>query len=275
MPIPTDTPAYRDLSDWVVLKILDAIKGGDIKPGERLVEHEVGTRFGVSRAPVRDAFHKLEKLEVVERARPRGVQVRSWTAEDAAEIYLIMDALILLSVQLAIPRLRSEDIAALDKIVAEARLAIETGGIDTARQIFLDLEFHSVVTRATGRRRLAELMDVLGLPITLYTQDSPSHLEPRMWLRIHAELLDCLRRRDVDGAVTSVLRNAHESEIIFLRGLEADGAWHDPLLANERGPGADPGPDPDPNRSADGDRRTVHATGKRRVAQHAPVAPKS
>lgn len=234
MPLPTPkAPTYRDLSDWVVLQILDAIRNGTIEPGERLVEREVAERFGVSRAPVRDAFHKLERLDVVERVRPRGVRVREWTAEDAAEVYLMMDALILMSVRLATDRLRADEIEALADIIAEVRAADTADSLDPAMLVRSDQRFHAIVAAATGRRRLASMMESLALPISLYSVSPRSHLEARGWLRMHEELLEHLERRDVDGAVACVLRNAEESELTFMQALQATTSWHDPLLETD------------------------------------------
>lgn len=79
MPVPSDAPAYRGLSEWVALKLLDAVKRGAIAAGEQLVERDVATRLGVSRAPVRDAFQRLERLGVAERDQARNLRVRQWT----------------------------------------------------------------------------------------------------------------------------------------------------------------------------------------------------
>ena len=107
-------PDYRGLSEWVVLKVIDAVRKGAFVPGERLLEEDLARRYGVSRAPVRDAIHRLENLGVVQRRQPRGVYVTHWTPDDRAEVLAIADALILASVQLAIHRLTQEDFQALD-----------------------------------------------------------------------------------------------------------------------------------------------------------------
>src|ERR1017187_3650630 len=49
-------PVYRALTDWVVLKILEGVRKGDLVPDQRLSEEDLAQRFDVSRAPVRDAL---------------------------------------------------------------------------------------------------------------------------------------------------------------------------------------------------------------------------
>jgi len=42
------SPTYRDLSDWVVLKVFDGVRKGSFPPGQRLHEEELARLFKVS-----------------------------------------------------------------------------------------------------------------------------------------------------------------------------------------------------------------------------------
>jgi len=53
-----------------------AIVDGDLLPGERLLEEELGARFGLGRAAVRMALVRLEHDGLVERERHRGARIR-------------------------------------------------------------------------------------------------------------------------------------------------------------------------------------------------------
>ena len=125
MPLPSTTPQYRDLSEFVVLGLLDAIRSGTIQIGERLVERDIGERLNVSRAPVRVALQRLEKLGIIEREVARGFRVRQWSQRDAVEIFLLLDSLILLSVYLSVGRLRPEDVVELDSNIEQTRINSE------------------------------------------------------------------------------------------------------------------------------------------------------
>lgn len=60
---PTPGPAARpSVTDQVFDPLHDRIIELDLPPGTRLSEIEVAKQFGVSRQPVRDAFHRLSKL---------------------------------------------------------------------------------------------------------------------------------------------------------------------------------------------------------------------
>jgi DNA-binding GntR family transcriptional regulator len=214
------SPAYRHLSDWVVLKVLDGVRKGVFMPGQRLTGEELARTFQVSRAPVRDAMHILEQLGVIERRRPRGTYVRAWTDKDRAEILFILDALIVLSVELSVGRLTADDFAQLDQIIAETRAGGEAP--DEQTQIERDANFHRIIARASGNRRLVELMDQLMLPLQIYAKESHDYFQRDFWLRLHSSLLEALRTGDLDTAVTVSLRNTRESQKVLLRQTFTD-----------------------------------------------------
>lgn len=209
-------PVYRALTDWVVLKILDGVKKGEFVPDQRLSEEDLARRFDVSRAPVRDALHRLEQIGVVERRPPRGLYVRTWTAEDHAEVLALVDALNLLAVQLSFGRLTEADFAQLEKIVEDAKLASDEGIEADRRQIQRDADFHLIIARASGNRRLVELMERLMLPCVLYVTEAHDYLQRDFWVSMHGSLLQSLRSGNLQTAETRSISNAREiREIMF------------------------------------------------------------
>ncbi|HEX5079578.1 MAG TPA: GntR family transcriptional regulator [Geminicoccaceae bacterium] len=234
LALQPDTPDYRDLSEWVAVKIMNGIRDGDIVPGERLVEHDVAARLGVSRAPVRDALRRLEVLGVVVRRAPRGYFVQTWTERDAMEILLLLDAVINLSVRLAIGRLSAADFAQLEQALAQTRQLVDVGCHDPRRYWPIDMRFHRVIAQASGHRRLLDLIEHLTLPIELTPKSFIFRDDPGFALRQHSALLEALKTNDRDAALACVGRNAREREDEFLREFFArlDGA--EPPIAPSR-----------------------------------------
>ena len=66
--------------------IREAILSGRFPPEHMLGENALATEFGVSRTPVREALHRLEIEQLVERV-PRGVRVRASSPEEILDIY--------------------------------------------------------------------------------------------------------------------------------------------------------------------------------------------
>ena len=210
-------PVYCALTDWVVLKILDGVKRGEFLPDRRLSEEDLARRFEVSRAPIRDALHRLEQIGVVERRPPRGLYVRAWTTEDRAEVLALIDALNLLAVQLSVGRLSEDEIAQLELIVDEAKQATDEGIEADRKQIQRDADFHLIIARATGNRRLVELMERLMLPCVLYVTEAHDYLLRDFWVNIHESLLEALRSGDVQAAETKSISNARQIRQVMFK----------------------------------------------------------
>lgn len=165
---------------------------------------------------MRDALHRLEGIGVVERKHPRGICVRSWTDHDAVEILYLMDALIFLSVKLAVGRLTEEDFERLEQILLDTRRNSESEAVDRSLQLALDLEFHRVIAKATGHARLIEQLDELTLPLDLWPKVFLRRILPDFSFRQHTELLAALRSGDRKEAVDCVVRHQQETEALEL-----------------------------------------------------------
>ena len=61
----------KPLGEHVFDNLKQAIIKGHISPGEWLVESHIADMLGISRTPVREAIHKLERERLIER-QPRG-----------------------------------------------------------------------------------------------------------------------------------------------------------------------------------------------------------
>ena len=61
----------KSLGQYVFESLKQAIVRGDIAPGDWLVESHIAEVLGISRTPVREAIHKLERERLIER-QPRG-----------------------------------------------------------------------------------------------------------------------------------------------------------------------------------------------------------
>jgi DNA-binding GntR family transcriptional regulator len=238
----SEKPVYRALTDWVVLRILEGVKKGEFVPNQRLSEEDLARRFDVSRAPVRDALHRLEQIGVVERRPPRGLYLRTWTTADHAEVLALVDALNLLAVQLSFGKLTDDDFAQLEKIVEDAKQSTDSGIDADRKQIQRDADFHLIVARATGNRRLVELMERLMLPCVLYVNEAHDYLQREFWVNIHRSLLEALRSGNLESAETRSISNARViREIMFKHNSHGPSESASQSVAGDRS-GSEPPP---------------------------------
>jgi DNA-binding GntR family transcriptional regulator len=218
MPIPEVSPEYRSLSDWIVLKVLEAIRNGEIKSGEALVERKLADTLSLSRAPVRDAIHKLERLDVVERIGPRAF-IKTWTDADVVETLQLLDALIAYSIQLSIGLLKPEDFNELEKIISETKSSIAQNSNNIKEQISLDFKFHLTIAKACQQKRLVTLIENLWLPMELYMETFLSGVGRDFSLHTHEELLEALKHGDMELALKCAKRTTDMSQKVILEAL--------------------------------------------------------
>ena len=64
-PLLTDLhpPERRVLHEQVLAQLLDALRHGRLRPGDRLLEAEIAGRLGLSRGAVREAVRRLDRAD--------------------------------------------------------------------------------------------------------------------------------------------------------------------------------------------------------------------
>src|SRR5690242_3570765 len=83
----------RSLRDRVLDALREAIITGEFKPGQQLIETELATSLGVSRAPLREALQILSTEGLAETVPYHGTTVRRLTKTDIEELYSLRSVL--------------------------------------------------------------------------------------------------------------------------------------------------------------------------------------
>ena len=156
-PLGSESLANR-IADWLV----DAIAGGILEPGQRLIETEIAAALGVSRMPLREALKLLEAQGILAVTPRRGAAIVPFDAGRVQQICEARLALERLALRDAAMRLRSEADAssALDRLIGEMRQCTERGEWLTA--VRADVEFHRQIVQASGNPVVAMLWEALA-----------------------------------------------------------------------------------------------------------------
>src|ERR1051326_6185683 len=85
-----------------------------LQPGTELLEVPLSEELGVSRGPIREAIRRLAAEGLVTVRPRRGAVVRSLSKDEFLELYQVREALEVMAVRLAVPRLGDEDLEELD-----------------------------------------------------------------------------------------------------------------------------------------------------------------
>ena len=108
--IPPSLPVF------LAERIAEEIETNVLRPGERLSEEAIAKRFGVSRAPVREALRLLAQEEVVAIEPRRGARVRSYSQVELTEMFEMRAVLYGLGVELFTRRAPEEMIKLAEQL---------------------------------------------------------------------------------------------------------------------------------------------------------------
>ncbi len=147
----------KSLRDEVYESLKRSILHGKLKGGQRLIEETLAEEIGISRTPVREAFHKLERDDLVTKLPKGGFAVKEFTKEDVDEIFGIRSALESYAAYLATLHLSPEKLSQLEKKVKESEEAFDKG--DETRLIELNTEFHDLIYRSCKSKKLIEMIN--------------------------------------------------------------------------------------------------------------------
>ncbi len=179
----------------VYLGLHKSIISGEIKPAEIINEGETALRYGVSRTPVREALLHLVADGLLTALPRAGYMVRTLTIQDVQEAFHLREILELEAVRLAASHMTEKDLEILEK---------NKIGIPPELNPPYNREFHLVIARASGSRRLAHLISqlldemeriIIYDPFISHPPDSEEH----------QKIIDALRVGDAGTAQIAML----------------------------------------------------------------------
>jgi len=176
------------------------------RPGEYLNEAQVSKLLKIGRTPVHQALNRLMLEGMVEVIPRKGIIVKAVSLNDVLEMIDVRIINETCCARLAASRAQEHDIAELTRILDESEK--QASASDTNRQMLLDREFHSVLSRAAGNVVLADLMRTLhdrSLRFWFISLRDPAHHVAVK--QEHRAILDAIRSRDPEAASEAVRRH--------------------------------------------------------------------
>ncbi|MEP3631427.1 MAG: GntR family transcriptional regulator, partial [Hyphomicrobiales bacterium] len=139
----TEKSPRRTTTDVVFEKLHEEISSLAILPGSKLSEADIAQRFGVSRQPVRDAFNRLEHLDLLLIRPQRATEVRGFSMQRIAHARFVRLAVELEVVQRACAIWDAERAQALDENLQQQQQALSNAQADQFH--LLDYYFHKLI----------------------------------------------------------------------------------------------------------------------------------
>lgn len=197
--------------------IRDAIVRGEYAPNQRLIEADLSTTFGASRATVRTALLELAGEGLVERLPNRGSRVRAISLDEAIEILEVRMRVEGLCAAKAAANVTDDEIAELRRLRDEMTESVAEGDLVEYSRLNRRLD-----VRIRELSRHATASDVLGrLHAQIVRHQFKLSSRPqraKVSVLQHAAIIDAIVGRDAAAAEQAV-RSHLQSVIDALREL--------------------------------------------------------
>ena len=183
---------YRTLRENVADEIRMKILNGDMKPGDKIIEQELASEFGISRGPVREALRQLEQEGMVEYSRNVGCSVKHIGMDDVYEIYYMRANYEMMAVRLYNAPFPQETIEKMEQVLEQMKQLHK----EEYRKVFeLDNEFHEAILDLVSFKRLKKAWEDLnyGNIVMGYNMAVDSDQVIKRQYLIHEKLLSACR----------------------------------------------------------------------------------
>lgn len=215
-PGPVNHPSLKDTA---AAYLREQILTGQLPPGTKIDQDEISEALGISRLPVREALIELAQESLIDAVPRRGAFVARLERADVVDHYRIFGLIAGLAGSRAATSLSDEELAHLRRI--HESFVAATDPEDKARW---NHEFHRIINRAGGSRRLASVLGLLSrsLPVR-YFEFAPT------WATIsaghHARILTALEAHDAHETQRMMEHHLAESGDLAVEILQEMGYW--------------------------------------------------
>src|SRR5271154_4245674 len=127
-PLQRAVPLRQSVYD----ALIDLIVGGELPPGQHMVETDLAHQLGVSRQPIREALHRMEAEGWVDLRPSQGAFVHVPTSSEVDELLDVRALLEAETARLAARAASPAQVARLREICAEGQAAAGHGDLSRA-----------------------------------------------------------------------------------------------------------------------------------------------
>ena len=145
----------RTRSEELRRQLADDIITGRVAPGQRLDEHELAERFGVSRTPVREALRHLAAIGLAAPGPNRSMYAAAISPDTRTELFEVMAELEGVCARLAAQRMSVAERRQLESLHREAGETMRGG--DAASYSELNLRFHAAIYRGCHNAAMEDM----------------------------------------------------------------------------------------------------------------------
>ena len=205
-------------TQWATVKLRQMIVAGELAPGQRISEREVGEQLeGISRTPLREAFKVLAAEGLVTISPNRGASVTALSMAEVDEAIELLVGLEGLAAEPACARISAEDFGAIEAL--HQRMAAAYRAEQLMEYFELNQAIHQRIVDAAGNRVLSRIYDAECARIRRYRYaGNRRHERWELALAEHEQILGALSERN-GPLLREVLRAHHHNGWLVSRAL--------------------------------------------------------
>ncbi len=201
-------------------KIYDHLReqllNGEIPPRQHLVEAKIAKEIGTSRTPIREALHSLELEGLIESIPRVGYVVKPINEDEVAEICEIRAAIEGVGARWAMQKAPQRLIEDLRKNISMSEETAAQG--DPKAFVELDAQFHEIIAKLSGSKRLQELGQTLRRHMlryriqSIYLTDNVSRA-----IQGHKGILEAMEKGNLEEVNRAIKYHLEQSKKDILR----------------------------------------------------------
>ena len=154
------------IADEIYEKLKKSIINLEIEPGQPLTESALTKSLGVSRTPIREALHMLERDQLVERSHNKGYIARGISEQDMSEIFEVRAVLESWLAGKAAEEISDENLAVIDTCLKQAKALYDEGRPEESDA--KSNEIHDIIAFVVNNRWGNKTIDMLTNFTTTY-----------------------------------------------------------------------------------------------------------
>jgi DNA-binding GntR family transcriptional regulator len=200
----------------------EQLLNGEILPHQHLVETKIAKEIGTSRTPIREALHSLEFEGLIESIPRVGYVVKPINEDEVEEICEIRAAIEGVGARWAMEKAPQKLVEDLKKNIAISEEKVVRG--DPKAFVELDAQFHEIIARLSGSKRLQELGQTLRRHMLRYRTQS-IYLTENVLRAIqgHKGILEAIEKGNLEEVSRAIKRHLEQSKKDILRYAFKEG----------------------------------------------------
>jgi DNA-binding GntR family transcriptional regulator len=208
-PLQRPVPLRQSVYD----ALIDLIVGGELPPGQHMVETDLARQLGVSRQPIREALHRMEAEGWVDLRPSQGAFVHVPTDSEVDELLDVRALLEAETGRLAAARGASPaQLARLREICRDGQAAAEAGDFGAA--VAANNAFHAEIAAVGGNAVLAELADIVGRRVQWYYRMVAPERGHGSWAE-HAEMIEAIESGDAGQSQALARKHTERTRLAY------------------------------------------------------------